>query len=60
MADRPNLDNQLDEKTFRSFYYLKEKLVDFCRKILAILVLVIVITYFFWYNFIRVKCDNIN
>lgn len=47
MADRPNLDNQLDEKTFRSFYYLKEKLVDFCRKILAILVLVIVITYFF-------------
>lgn len=32
MADRPYLDNQLDGKTFRSFYYLKEELVDFCRK----------------------------
>src|ERR1035437_5314024 len=32
MADRPYLDNQLDGKTFRSFYYLKEELVEFCRK----------------------------
>lgn len=32
MADRPSLDKQLDEKTFRSFYFLKEELVDFCRK----------------------------
>ena len=32
MTDRPYLDNQLDGKTFRSFYYLKEELVDFCRK----------------------------
>lgn len=27
----PILDKQLNEKTFRSFYYLKEELVDFCR-----------------------------
>ncbi len=27
MTDRPKLDSQLDEKTFRSFYYLKEELV---------------------------------
>ncbi|MCH3915958.1 MAG: SAP domain-containing protein [Spirochaetia bacterium] len=32
MVDRPYLDNQLDGKTFRSFYYLKEELVGFCRK----------------------------
>lgn len=32
MADRPYLDNQLDGKTFRSFYYLKDELVDFCRR----------------------------
>lgn len=31
MIERPNLDKQLDEKTFRDFYYLKEELVDFCR-----------------------------
>ncbi len=31
MTDRPKLDRQLDEKTFRSFYYLKEELVEFCR-----------------------------
>jgi hypothetical protein len=31
MSDRPFLDNKLDGKTFRSFYYLKEELVDFCR-----------------------------
>lgn len=29
---RPNLDRTLDSKTFRDFYYLKEELVDFCRK----------------------------
>jgi dTDP-glucose pyrophosphorylase len=32
MSERPYLDNQLDGKTFRSFYYLKEELVDFCRR----------------------------
>lgn len=30
-AERPKLNNGLDSKTFRSFYYLKEELVDFCR-----------------------------
>ena len=30
--DRPVLDRNLDCKTFREFYYLKEELVDFCRK----------------------------
>ncbi|MGN0537757.1 MAG: DUF6434 domain-containing protein [Acutalibacteraceae bacterium] len=29
---RPVLDKKLDSKTFREFYYLKEELVDFCRK----------------------------
>lgn len=32
MTERPNLDKRLDSKTFRDFYYLKEELVDFCRK----------------------------
>lgn len=32
MQDRPALDKNLDSKTFRDFYYLKEELVDFCRK----------------------------
>lgn len=32
MAERPVLDKDLDSKTFRDFYYLKEELVDFCRK----------------------------
>ncbi len=32
MSERPDLTKQLDGKTFRSFYYLKEELVDFCRK----------------------------
>lgn len=32
MIKRPNLDKQLDEKTFRNFYYLKEELVNFCRR----------------------------
>lgn len=32
MMERPALDKQLDSRTFRGFYYLKEELVDFCRK----------------------------
>lgn len=32
MSERPNIDNQLNSKTFRNFYYLKAELVDFCRK----------------------------
>ncbi len=32
MIDIPKLDKNLDGKTFREFYYLKEELVDFCRK----------------------------
>lgn len=32
MEQRPILDKRLDSKTFREFYYLKEELVDFCRK----------------------------
>ena len=32
MIERPALDKQLDSKTFREFYYLKEEFVDFCRK----------------------------
>lgn len=32
MSDRPKLNKELDGKTFRSFYYLKEELVDFCRE----------------------------
>lgn len=32
MKVRPILDKNLDGKTFREFYYLKEELVDFCRK----------------------------
>lgn len=31
MSERPNLEKQIDEKTFRDFYYLKEELVNFCR-----------------------------
>lgn len=31
MSKRPHLDKQLDGKTFQSFYFLKEELVDFCR-----------------------------
>ena len=30
--ERPILDKNLDSKTFREFYYLKEELVAFCRK----------------------------
>ncbi len=29
---RPALDRNLDSKTFRDYYYLKEELVNFCRK----------------------------
>lgn len=32
MTERPVFDKNLDSKTFREFYYLKEELVDFCRK----------------------------
>lgn len=32
MSDRPVLDRNLDSKTFRDFYYLKEELVKFCRE----------------------------
>lgn len=31
-SERPNLEKGLDGKTFRSYYYLKEELSDFCRK----------------------------
>ena len=32
MNERPDLNKELDSKTFRSFYYLKEELVVFCRE----------------------------
>lgn len=32
MSVRPVLDRNLDSKTFRDFYYLKEELVNFCRE----------------------------
>ncbi len=32
MIERPALNKQLESKTFRNFYYLKEELVDFYRK----------------------------
>ena len=32
MGDRPELKIGLKGETFRSFYYLKEELIDFCRK----------------------------
>lgn len=32
MSERPNLDLNLDSKTFREYYYLKKELIDFCRK----------------------------
>lgn len=32
MSERPHLNKDLDGKTFRSFYYLKEELVEFCRE----------------------------
>lgn len=32
MNTRPDLDAKLDSKTFKTYYYLKEELIDFCRK----------------------------
>ncbi len=32
MDKRPDLNKNLDEKTFRNYYYLKEELIAFCRK----------------------------
>ena len=32
MNDRPVLDRNLNSRTFRDFYYLKEELVNFCRE----------------------------
>jgi hypothetical protein len=32
MPARPDLSRKIDSKTFRSFYYLKEELVAFCRE----------------------------
>lgn len=32
MNKRPVLDRNLDSKTFRDYYYLKEELVNFCRE----------------------------
>lgn len=32
MNQRPDLNTKLDAETFRSFYYLKEELVSFCRE----------------------------
>lgn len=31
MSERPILDMNLDSKTFKEFYYLKEELVNFCK-----------------------------
>ena len=32
MRERPGLDRNLDSSTFLDFYYLKEEMVEFCRK----------------------------
>lgn len=32
MSDRPNLDKELDSRIFLDYYWLKNELVDFCRK----------------------------
>ena len=32
METKPELSRKLDGKTFRNYYYLKQELVDFCRK----------------------------
>ena len=32
MRERPKLNKELDAITFRSFYYLKQELVDFCKE----------------------------
>lgn len=32
MCERPSLDTNLDSIVFKEYYYLKEELIDFCRK----------------------------
>lgn len=32
MKERPNLDNNLSSSDFREYYYLKEELVNFCKR----------------------------
>lgn len=32
MSERPKLNKELDGKTFRSYYYLKKDLIEFCRE----------------------------
>ena len=32
MSERPELNKKLDAITFRSFYYLKQELADFCKE----------------------------
>lgn len=32
MSKRPDLDNNIDSKIFKEYYYLKEELIYFCRK----------------------------
>lgn len=32
MGKRPDLDKSLDSKVFKEYYYLKEELINFCRK----------------------------
>lgn len=32
VGKRPDLDTRLDSKSFKEYYYLKEELIDFCRK----------------------------
>ena len=32
MSERPELNKKLDAATFRSFYYLKQELADFCKE----------------------------
>jgi hypothetical protein len=32
MGDRPELNKNLDSKTFQSYYYLKEELIQFCKR----------------------------
>lgn len=32
MSERPELNKNLDAETFKEYYWLKEELIDFCRK----------------------------
>ncbi len=32
MSERPELNGKLDGKNYRSYYYMKEELVAFCRE----------------------------